>query len=58
MNSDNVGRFLRHSVVHAGLCLDQSRLSCSRSAKTTEAGVFLLHAWRSPATLAHLADRQ
>jgi len=35
-------------VVYAGLCL-QSRWSWSRSAKTTQAGLFLLHAWWSPA---------
>ena len=37
MNSNKVGRFLRRNVVHTGLCLHQSRLSCSRSAKTTQA---------------------
>jgi len=44
MNSES-GTFFE---THAGLCL-QSRLSWSRSAKTTQAGVFLLRAWWSPA---------
>jgi len=34
-------------VVYGGSCL-QTRQSWSRSAMTTQAGVFLLPAWRSP----------